>query len=304
MARSSSLWLVHLIITLFSPQALAWTFLWRNETTNAHIENGQSAQNCTQAWHQEGKQFSWDPEGTWCLKLYSDAKCEHTNGIACEPYLWRKDASQNISAFLVYSMPPSSITAFGLDTTTSATPAPTPTPTPTTASPTTPTDAGAEETPTSEGDSNDDGELSGGAIAGIVVGGVAAVAILCVAFFFLGLRNRKKAAVAAAASAAESGDSNNRSTDPSSPHSENPSSNATLFDTGPMAVELPKPPFVETQYVPQQANHTQPPNGVRMMELPGNEPRHELSNSAQVQEMVGTTQVQELEGEPMEKGKS
>ncbi|KAL4800889.1 hypothetical protein BDV19DRAFT_352291 [Aspergillus venezuelensis] len=299
MGRYSSIWLVYLAITLFSPQTLAWTFLWRNETTNSHIENGQSAQNCTQAWHQEGEQFSWDPEGTWCLKLYSDTNCEHTNGIACEPYLWRKDASQNISAFLVYPMPPSSITAFGLDSTTSATP--TLTPTPTTASTTTPSDAVAEETPTSEADLSNDIELSGGAIAGIVVGAVAAVAILCVAFFFLGLRNRKKSAAAAAA--ADSSDSNTRSTEPSSPHSENPSSNATLFDTGPMVAELPKPPFVEMQYVPEQATHTQPPNGVRMMELPGNEPGHELSNSAQVQEMLGTTQVQELEGEPMDKRK-
>ncbi|KAL4966197.1 uncharacterized protein BDV14DRAFT_171713 [Aspergillus stella-maris] len=302
MARSSPLWLVYLAVTLFSPRTLAWTFLWRNETTNAHIENGQSAQNCTQAWHQEGEQFSWDPEGTWCLKLYSDAKCEHTNGIACEPYLWRKDASQNISAFLVYPMPPSSITAFGLDSITSATS--TPTPSPTTASTTTPTDASAEETPTGQADSNDDGGLSGGAIAGIVVGAVAAVAILCVAFFFLGLRNRKKAAAAAAAAAsAESGDSNTGN-NPSSLHSENPSSNATLFDTGPMVAELPKSSFVQTHYVSEQANHIQPPNGRRMMELPGNEPGHELSNSAQVQEMLGTTQVQELEGEPMGKRKS
>ncbi|KAL4940056.1 hypothetical protein BDV06DRAFT_230674 [Aspergillus oleicola] len=295
MAQFSIFWPAYLVLALLLPQSSAWTFLWRNETTNAHIENGQSAQNCTQAWHQEGKQFSWDPEGTWCLKLYSDAKCGHTNGIACEPYIWRKDASQNISAFLVYPMPPSSITAFGLDETTSVTP----TATPMTTATSTPTDAEAEDTATSEAGSGDHGGLSGGAIAGIVVGAVAAAAVLCAVFFFLGLRIRKRAAAAAA----DSSDLNTR-TDPSSPHPENPSSNAMLFQTGPMVAELPKPPFVETQYVPDQANHTQPPNGVRMMELPGHDPGHELSNSAQVQEMVGTTQVQELEGDLMEKPKS
>ncbi|KAL4928776.1 uncharacterized protein BDV17DRAFT_263560 [Aspergillus undulatus] len=289
MAPFATFWSACLVLALVLPQTSAWTFLWRNETTNARVENGDSARNCTQAWHEAGKQFSWDPEGAWCIKLFSDAVCENSNGIACEPYLWRKDASQNISAFLVYPMPPSSITAFGLDSTSAI-------PTATPASTTTPTNTDVEQTPTTEPDSSNDSSLSGGAIAGIVIGAVGAVAILCVAFFVLGLRARKKAAAAAATEAGTS-------TDPSSPPSEHPSSNATLFDTGLMVAELPKPATVETQYVPDQVTHNQPPNGVRMMELPGHDPGAELSNTTQLQEMVGTHAVQELEGDTMEKPK-
>ncbi|KAL4913309.1 hypothetical protein BDW62DRAFT_192781 [Aspergillus aurantiobrunneus] len=280
---------------LVLPGTSAWTLVWRNETTRSEVEDGQSAQNCTQIWHQEDEQFSWDPEGPWCLKFYSDPTCEHSNGITCEGYLWRQSASQNISGFSVYPMPPASVTAFGFAST-SATPTLTATPTP--------TDSGAEETPISEPISGNDTGLSSGAIAGIVVGVCVSVAFLCAVLFYLGRRaGRKAAAAAAAAPASDSSPpaQTNTTTGPSSPPSENPSSSPTMVAPGPMVAELPKTPAVETEYMPPPVTYIQPPNGLRMMELPGQDGGAELSNTRQVQEMANTRQIQELEGHAMEK---
>ncbi|KAL4819536.1 hypothetical protein BDW67DRAFT_132840 [Aspergillus spinulosporus] len=306
MVRYLNFWPRYFASVLLAPRAVAWTLLWRNETTPSSIEDGQSAQNCTQIWHEEGKQFSWDPEGPWCLKFYSDPNCEYSNGISCEGRLWKQQATQNISAFSVYPMPDASVTAFGFA---SSTATPTTTTTTTTS---TPTDANAEQTPVAETVSGGSGKLSAGAIAGIAVGASVAVALLCAVFFYLGRRSRRsrrKAAAAAAAvasslpkpdspSAAPLNTSN--STNPSSPPSDDVSSSATLAASGTMIAELPKPPMVEVQHVPP-ADYTQPPNGTRMVELPGQTPEVELSNTHQVQEMSVSRQIQELEGHGTEK---
>ncbi|KAL4734513.1 hypothetical protein BDV11DRAFT_54475 [Aspergillus similis] len=302
MVRYPTFWPRYLASLLPVPRAVAWTLVWRNETTPSSIEDGQSAQNCTQIWHEENKEFSWDPEGPWCLKFYSDPKCEYSNGITCEGYMWKKQASQNISAFSVYPMPPASVTAFGFASST-AIPTTTATTTPT------PTDGSAEETPVAEVVSHGNGKLSAGAIAGIAIGASVAVALLCAAFFYLGRRSRRKAAAAAAAAATSLPGSDSPSaaplntsngTNPSSPPSDDVSSSPTLAASGTMIAELPKPPVVEIQHVPPP-DYIQPPNGTRMIELPGQTPGVELSNTHQVQEMSVSRQIQELEGHGVEK---
>ncbi|KAL4754348.1 hypothetical protein BDW72DRAFT_166706 [Aspergillus terricola var. indicus] len=304
MVRYLTFWLRYLASLLLVPRVVAWTLVWRNGTTPSSVEDGQSAQNCTQIWHEENREFSWDPEGPWCLKFYSDPICEFSNGITCEGYLWKKQATQNISAFSVYPMPPSSVTAFGFASSSTAIPTTTTTTTPM------PTDANAEETPVVEAVSHGNGKLSAGAIAGIAVGASIAVALLCAAFFYLGRRSRRKAAAAAAAAAATSlprSDSpstaplnTSSSTNPSSPPSDDLSSSPTLAAAGTMIAELPKPPMVEIQHVPPP-DYIQPPNGTRMIELPGQTPEVELSNTHQVQEMSVSRQIQELEGHSIEK---
>ncbi|RDW78852.1 uncharacterized protein DSM5745_05704 [Aspergillus mulundensis] len=296
-----ALWPTYLASPLVFPRASAWTLLWRNETTRSSVEDGQSAQNCTPIWHQKNEEFSWDPEGPWCLKFYSDNTCEDSNGITCEGYKWKQPASQNISAFSVYPMPPASVTAFGFASST-AVPSTTATTTPSS------TNTGAEEAEVTEELSSDGSSLSGGAIAGIVVGVVVAVAFLCAACFYLGRRTGRKAATAAAAATANIAPRSDSpppapldaNTNPSSPPSEDASSSPTLAVPGQTIAELPKPPMVEIEYVPPSGDH-QPPNGTRMIELPGPNPEVELSNTRQVQEMGVTRQIQELEGHSMER---
>ncbi|KAJ0420957.1 hypothetical protein BJY00DRAFT_312625 [Aspergillus carlsbadensis] len=316
MARLSALWLASLALTSI-PKITAWTLVWRNDTTSAEVLDGQDEQDCTQIWHQEGEEFSFDPEGPWCVKFYHDAQCDRSNGIDCSGRMWKQDANQNISAFVVSSMPPASMTAAGF---TSDTPTPTPTPTSTT---TTQTSSSTPTADTAEEDASSDGnDLSGGAIAGIVIGVLIAVALLCAASFYLGRRTGKKAATAAAAAAAAAGGTTSSSTsqpptDPSppsrsnthttttqnpppAPSSTSPSTSVPIY-TPPDVAELPKPPVFETvSPYPQPQGYTQPPNGVRMVELPGQESGAELSSSRQVQEM-GNRQIQELEGRGMEK---
>ncbi|KAL4980291.1 hypothetical protein BDW66DRAFT_147721 [Aspergillus desertorum] len=294
MARYPTFGPAYLASFLLLPRALAWTLIWRNETTPSSVEDGQSSQNCTQIWHEKNEEFSWDPEGPWCLKFYSDPTCENSNGITCEGYLWKQPASQNISAFSVFPMPPSSVTAFGFASS-SAIPTPTTTTTPVA------TDADAEETPVAEAVSRDSNKLSAGAIAGIAVGAAVVVALLCAVFFYLGRRSRRKAATAAAATAFTSAAPLNTgsSTNPSFPPSTDVSSSPTVAVSGSTIAELPKPPMGEFQHVPPPADDVQPPNGTRMIELPGQAPGIELSNSRQVQELGVTRQIQELETEAL-----
>ncbi|KAI9374127.1 hypothetical protein BJX61DRAFT_338772 [Aspergillus egyptiacus] len=304
MAASAVFWSAVFAFVLVLPRASAWTLLWRNETTPSEIITGQSERNCTRIWHQEGEQFSFDPEGPWCLKFYSDPQCQRNNGITCEGHIWRQIASQNISAFNVYAMPPESRTVFGL-TSTSETPTLSSTSTSTAIETPSPTAPEAEQTPTAETSSDTSGtedDLSGGAIAGIVIGVFVAVAFLCGACFYLGRRTGRKAAAAAAAAAASTAptaptDSSlaprpGTNTDPASGDL---SSSAGVHSPPPhsVAAELPKPPALETtEYSPPPVAFIQPPNGVRIIELPGQDRGAELSN---------TRQVQELEGRGMEK---
>ncbi|KAL4761356.1 uncharacterized protein BDW70DRAFT_51059 [Aspergillus foveolatus] len=301
MVRDLTFWPRYLASLLLVPRAVAWTLLWRNETTPSSVEDGQSAQNCTQIWHEEGRQFSWDPEGPWCLKFYSDPSCDYSNGISCEGRLWKQQATQNISAFSVYPMPDSSVTAFGFASSTAI-------PTTTTTATSTPTDTNAEQTPVAETASGGSSKLSAGAIAGIAVGAAVAVALLCAVFFYLGRRSRRKAAAAAAVAATSLPKSDSpsaaplntsSSTNPSSPPSDDVSSSATLAASGTIA-ELPKPPMVEIQHV-SPPDYIQPLNGTRIIELPGQTPEVELSNTQQVQEMSVSRQIQELEGHGTEK---
>ncbi|KAL2817683.1 hypothetical protein BDW59DRAFT_152484 [Aspergillus cavernicola] len=301
MARFPTFWSAYLALVLVLPWASAWTVLWRNETISAEVIDGQSEQNCTQIWHQEGEQFSFDPEGPWCLKFYRDPNCESSNGISCDGRFWRQVASQNLSAFNVYAMPPASRTSFGF-VSTSATP--TADSSTTTTETLTPTAPSADETPAAEASSGeDDSELSGGAIAGIAIGVVVAVAFLCAACFYLGRRSGRKAAAAARAAPLSNPsppDQPNTSTNSTSPPSPPPSTTPTVNGPLPVVAELPKPPMVETPlsiYSPAPITYIQPPNGVRMVELQGQNAGVELSNTRQIQELQNSRQVQELEGQ-------
>ncbi|KAL3476049.1 hypothetical protein BJX99DRAFT_146254 [Aspergillus californicus] len=268
----------YLCLLLVIRLASAWTLVWRNDTNAGEVVDGQSEQACTQIWHEAGEEFSFDPEGPWCLKFYRDATCEHSNGITCEGYMWKQRASQNLSAFNVYSMPPDSRTSFGFA---SATPTSS-----STVAEATPTESSAEELAVTESAESDSG-LSGGAIAGIAVGLFVVVVFLCAAFFYLGRRTGRKAATASASALPQTSSpaGPDTNTDSAIRPSPPPSSTPTVY-APPQLAELPKPAF-ETEYTPPPVTYIQPPNGLRMVELPGQNGGHELSNTRQLQELEG-----------------
>ncbi|RHZ63596.1 uncharacterized protein CDV56_106911 [Aspergillus thermomutatus] len=275
-----------------TPLTSAWTLTWRNSTAGATIIEENKPENCTRIWHQEGEAFSWDPEGKWCMHFYKDAACSEIAGLACDGKVWRKDASRNLSAFDVYPMPPDSVSVIfpsTSSTTTTSSPSHTPTSTAVTttaAESQSATSAAATTTPTGPPSST---SLSGGAIAGIVIGALAALAVLGALFFFLGKRNRKAAQP-----------ENPRATSPQTPQFPpgSPLGLVSTSDTGspapayvvPHKQELAEAEMYQASY-PHPHPHPRAYAGSKFVELPGNGAEAELSNSRQVHEMDGTSDI-------------
>ncbi|PYI02841.1 hypothetical protein BO78DRAFT_422140 [Aspergillus sclerotiicarbonarius CBS 121057] len=107
MKQSNPLPLTLLILsTLLIPPTTPWTLTYRNNsTTNATIIHQTAPQPCTPIHHQKGYEFSFDPEGSWCLDFWDEATCETRIGWSCDGLVWRKVASRDIGGFDVYGMP-------------------------------------------------------------------------------------------------------------------------------------------------------------------------------------------------------
>ncbi|PKY08416.1 hypothetical protein P168DRAFT_301121 [Aspergillus campestris IBT 28561] len=179
------------------PLTHAWTLKWENHTNGGMLNLGEKPKGCTVIYHEKGEQFSWDPEGLFCLRLFIDTECENPGGETCNGKPWKKDASKDLAAFSVRDMPESSMSYYGLS---SATPFPT-------------TQSKPDATPTADDHKKDDSKndtkddtkdnntdnsstgLSSGGIAGIVVGIVAGVGILAGLIFFLWRRGRGAKAI-------------------------------------------------------------------------------------------------------------
>ncbi|KAJ5355935.1 hypothetical protein N7517_010544 [Penicillium concentricum] len=190
------------------PLANAWTFRTTNATGATEIARGEEEQQCTNSTIGKGKLFTWDPEGSdLCVSIYRDIECVSRAGYSCG--IWRKNASEQFLAFDVLleseiNAKHKTSTAL-ISTSTSATSSKS---TSTSTSPTSSSSvaaASASATPTESSaasavNANSDPtspSLSGGTIAGIVVGVIAAVAII-VAFIvvFMRKKNNKNAAAA------------------------------------------------------------------------------------------------------------
>ncbi|KAF7595697.1 hypothetical protein BBP40_005141 [Aspergillus hancockii] len=267
MARLSIFYVACYALTL-TFCANAWTLVYRNET-GSWIEAQDGAKNCTRIYHEEGKEFSFDPEGKWCLRFWNNPDCTVQVGITCEGRKWKQFASRNLSAFNVYAMPPSSVSAYFPASSSTTSASSTSSSSSTMATSTTATAAATSATETAQsGHSDDSGSsLGGGAIAGIVIGAVAGVAILAALFFFWGRRKHDAAG----------------STPAAGPH------DASL----PEAFSPHHPPMSEIQ---TQASSV-PPYGhpaaktSKIVELPGHAMEAELSSSRQLVEMDGQSGV-------------
>ncbi|PWY94118.1 hypothetical protein BO94DRAFT_572630 [Aspergillus sclerotioniger CBS 115572] len=150
------------LLLLIPPPVTPWTLTLRNSSTTSGttIIHETTPQPCTPIHHQKGYEFSFDPEGPWCLDFWREDTCVTRIGWSCDGLVWRKVASQNLSAFDVYGMPDGggSVTGVGAGAAT-----------------------GTGTTTSQQGDGNVGVKLgsrvSGGVIAGIVVGSVAG--LLC-----------------------------------------------------------------------------------------------------------------------------
>ncbi|KAL5361273.1 hypothetical protein BJX96DRAFT_176086 [Aspergillus floccosus] len=183
------------------PTTFAWTFVWHNAQNNSFVESGSSDYPCTQVANPEGMAFEYDSEeDPTTIYLYGNNNCAGTPGGQADHYL-AKDAGNFIGSFRIVDRTKTASSSV------SATPTVTSTATASsTQSATTGTGSAAQTTSTADAATAEGGSsLSGGAIAGVVVGVVAGVALIAAVVFFLVRRRRRSAAAAAAAGAVGAG---------------------------------------------------------------------------------------------------
>ncbi|OOQ84353.1 hypothetical protein PEBR_30584 [Penicillium brasilianum] len=271
------------------PLVNAWTFLYTNATGNATILHETGTENCTEIDLAGGKLFSWDPEDSGlCISIYYDATCKDRGGLTCNA--WSKNASTTFHGIQIYSQSDASSASVSSSTptsTTSASSTSSSTSASTTSSTSTssvPTSTATSATPATAGNGSSS-SLSGGAIAGIVIGVVAGVAVVGGLFFYFGRRNRRNNNVTAGNE--QSGPTpGSISGEPHGPYSPQASM---------LAAGYVQPPYTDnSDKAPNSSSgmsSVRPAPGSRVVELAGHDRAVELGNSL----------ISELDGQPPEK---
>ncbi|CAG7995136.1 unnamed protein product [Penicillium nalgiovense] len=194
------------------PSVSAWIFSWHEPDGKLLTVQDDVGQGCKLMNNPVGNVFDWTPqEGYWCLFLYGNTHCEEpSEGYTCKTYPWPDHVSSadllsfkvknNTSAFESSTSSTSgSSSAPAADSSTSASLSSTdtsssPTPIVVTTPTADATHAASSSSATSASSRTDDKPtISGGAVAGIVVGVLAAVAIAGLVFFLI-RRRRQNAA--------------------------------------------------------------------------------------------------------------
>lgn len=243
------------------PLAHAWTFVWRNASDNAFVEHSNAAMPCTKINHAQGMLFEWDSEeGDFAISLYGNSDCSGPPG-GYATHLFNKKASKPIDSFKVDSTATTTTSASMTTPTTSKA-----------SSTTTSTDQSQSQSPTATNaaSSPSGSGLSGGAIAGIVIGVIAGVALIGGALYLIGRRNNQK----------PPGSSDTGVTmGYAAPPYGSPATYTSPSSFGPGLASL------ETKNQAPSSTTGSSNNPVRVVELQGNSPAAELSDSHAVNEL-------------------
>jgi len=168
-----------------------WYFTWTDPSNNTHSESDSAPSMCIEIDNPLGKYFDWSASDGWCIEFWENTNCTGNPGAGhtCQSWPWRANAQyHHLRAFRVI--------ANSSDTTVSTSTSLSSTSTSTSASVNTTTSSPTDDTESSSTENYGGDSLSGGPIAGIVVGVVAGVAMLAVAvWFFLICRRRQKASI-------------------------------------------------------------------------------------------------------------
>ncbi|KAJ5658660.1 uncharacterized protein N7484_002309 [Penicillium longicatenatum] len=259
-----------LLYTLFlAPLAHGWTFRYTNSTSDTTILEETGSRNCTKIQLAKNKLFSWDPEGSnECISIYYDDNCETSGGYSCG--FWKKTASHDFGSIDVStsnkaaSVSVITTTETATSTSSSSTTSTTGTPSAASTTSTPSASSGTGSTAATTDGASSGSTLSGGAIAGIVVGVVAGILAIAGLFFILRRRNRKNAVTA------------NPQSDPSlqGPYGRQASVPETITTFGPSSTSTAQPVEKSADSAP------------RVFEMPSRSPPVELV-STPINEMDG-----------------
>ncbi|KAI9932921.1 hypothetical protein ASPWEDRAFT_33922 [Aspergillus wentii DTO 134E9] len=268
------------------PAVSAWSFIWRNESDYPFTQHSTDPQPCTSINHAQGKEYDYNPEddGYW-IWLWTSDNCSGDTAGHSEPSIWRKNASIDLHSYLIGNE--NKVAVISSSTIPSATStSATSSPSSSASSSSTPSSASSGESSSGSGSS-----LSGGAIAGIVIGVIAGVAILGALFFFLGRRNRQKAA------AETPQQSDMQSTSPGAPGAPGASTSPVAPPyAGLGGMAAPQAGVYEAMAVPKsETGYANSPMSATTQEAYRPSRMHELVGDNGTAEMSDTHRVNELE---------
>lgn len=201
MARKISLSRRFVLLASMAAAANAWTFVFTDTHNSSHVKTGYNTTSCAKMDMERGGYYNWDPEDRdFCINMFPDEHCnpDNRNGYSCPIWPKRHLEQKFVGSWLVNHEkdaldPISSTTTPSSSETSSAAHASDPTVTVTSKPEKTSAEATESAVPSEDDDDDGDGgsSLSGGAIAGVVVGVLAGVAIMAV-FGFLAIRRRRQ----------------------------------------------------------------------------------------------------------------
>lgn len=164
------------------PAATAWVFSWTEPDDTLLTSSGDDVKACTKIDNPVGNVYDWDPKGdNLCIFFYNNTDCtDPSAGYTCSPWPW----ANHVSGIHVLSY---EVTKNGSSTDSTLDPSSSAAVVTVTPSHVSPSSSSAA----ASGSNTSSSSLSGGAIAGIVIGIVAGVSIAGVVLFLF-LRKRKQ----------------------------------------------------------------------------------------------------------------
>ncbi|KAF5862089.1 hypothetical protein ETB97_012154 [Aspergillus alliaceus] len=151
-------------------QTNAWVYVTRNASNDRNSWHSDDVQPCTPIDQSTKYKFLWDAQGgDWCIYLHEDRNCTNLYKYECSNRDWNEAPSATLGSFSIETGYSSSSLLTATSTPTDQSKLPSSTPQPQLSS----------------------SSLSGGQIAGAVIGSVAGAVLIALVAFFLGRCRRK-----------------------------------------------------------------------------------------------------------------